>query len=76
MGAFGGGDATYGQHLLLRRCQGCHAPPDPFHMSGPDWAAGIQKMKKRLHLPATEWDTLAALGFPADSSKVSGSARR
>jgi hypothetical protein len=42
-------------------------------MSGAKWAYGISKMKKRLHLPASEWDTLAAMGLSADSSKGGGS---
>ena len=47
--------------LLARRCGGCHEIPDPRSMSAADWRAGLERMKRRLRLPASEWDSLAAM---------------
>jgi len=47
--------------LLARRCGGCHEIPDPHTMTAAEWQAGLARMKRRLTLPAAEWDTLAAM---------------
>jgi len=47
--------------LLARRCGGCHAIPDPTSMSAEKWLSGVERMKKRMELPAAEWDSLAIM---------------
>jgi len=47
--------------LLARRCGGCHAIPDPTGMSAEKWLAALERMKKRMELPAAEWDSLAVM---------------
>ena len=64
LGSFGGEGQTYGQRLLLRRCQNCHAAPAPAGMTAEKWDRGLARMRKRMHLPASDWDTLAAMGPP------------
>jgi len=49
--------------LLARRCSGCHDTPDPATMSREDWLAALERMKKRMRLPESEWDSLAALSM-------------
>lgn len=52
---------TPARALLVRRCSGCHAVPDPAELSGAEWKAGLEKMKLRMRLPASDWDSLAAM---------------
>lgn len=47
--------------LLARRCGGCHMVPDPGTMSATGWQAALERMKLRMRLPASEWDSLAAM---------------
>jgi len=54
-----------GSQVLARRCGGCHATPDPNKMSGTTWDAALERMKRRMQLPAAEWDSLATLAQPA-----------
>src|SRR5262249_61868903 len=46
--------------LLSRRCGGCHAIPDPAEMTGAEWQDALASMHRRVRLPASEWDSLAA----------------
>jgi hypothetical protein len=48
--------------LLARRCGGCHEIPDPTRMTAAAWSSALGRMKQRIHLPESEWDSLAALG--------------
>lgn len=48
--------------LVIRRCGGCHEAPDPAAMSAEAWTASLERMKRRITLPAGEWDSLAAMG--------------
>ena len=50
-----------GSTLVARRCANCHQAPDPAAMSAEAWNAGLERMKLRMHLPAAEWDSLAAM---------------
>ena len=49
------------QVLLERRCSGCHMLPEPSSMSVAAWQAALERMKLRMRLPASEWDSLAAM---------------
>ena len=57
----GGGRALEACPVLARRCANCHQAPDPAAMSAEAWNAGLERMKLRMHLPAAEWDSLAAM---------------
>jgi hypothetical protein len=48
--------------LLARRCGGCHEVPNPARMSREEWSRSLARMQRRIHLPASEWDSLAAMG--------------
>lgn len=50
-----------GHALLRRRCASCHAEPHPERMSHDDWLYALARMRKRMTLPAAEWDSLAAM---------------
>ena len=50
--------------IVARRCSGCHALPNPAAMSRADWLAGLDRMHRRMTLPAAEWDSLARLARP------------
>ena len=52
---------TRGQELLARRCHSCHEVPEPGSYSSREWGLKLGKMRRRVHLPAADWDTLAAL---------------
>ena len=52
---------TPARALLAQRCGGCHAVPDPASMSAGAWQAALERMKRRMRLPASEWDSLAAM---------------
>ena len=52
---------THANALLARRCSGCHLVPDPAAMSTAEWQASLERMKERMRLPASEWDSLAAM---------------
>ncbi len=54
-----------GSEVLARRCGGCHATPDPNQMSAATWDAALERMKRRMQLPAADWDSLATLAQPA-----------
>ena len=56
-----GREAVPSSSLLARRCGGCHAVPDPSAMEGAEWRAALERMRQRIRLPATEWDSLASL---------------
>jgi hypothetical protein len=47
--------------LLVRRCSGCHRVPEPAAMSAAAWQAALERMKQRMRLPSSEWDSLAAM---------------
>ena len=47
--------------ILARRCGGCHAVPNPQSMGAADWRAAVDRMQRRMTLPAAEWDSLALL---------------
>ncbi|HEX7077982.1 MAG TPA: hypothetical protein VF363_06140 [Candidatus Eisenbacteria bacterium] len=61
------GNDAYARGLLARRCQGCHAMPDPRSHSREAWARGLAKMRRRLNLPDEDWRSLLAL-VPQDSA--------
>jgi len=52
---------TSANALLERRCSGCHEVPEPTAMSAGVWQASLERMKRRMRLPASEWDSLAAM---------------
>jgi hypothetical protein len=56
-----GSDRTSIPALVTQRCGGCHAVPDPASMTGEKWLAGLERMKRRIELPAAEWDSLASM---------------
>ena len=53
--------------LLARRCSGCHATPDPASMTHQAWLDALDRMKKRMRLAASEWDSLAVLSSETTS---------
>jgi cytochrome c5 len=61
------GEGAYARKILERRCQRCHALPDPRKHTWAKWERGIAKMKRRIPLPAADWDSILALVEP-DSS--------
>lgn len=50
--------------LVTRRCSGCHDLPNPAAMTRTEWLAGLDRMHRRMELPAAEWDSLARLARP------------
>ena len=56
---------TPARALLVRRCSGCHMAPEPAAMSPAAWQAALERMKRRMRLPASEWDSLATMPTPA-----------
>ena len=61
------GSGHYAWSLLERRCQRCHALPDPRSHTRERWVKGIDGMRRRLTLSAADWDSLLAL-VPADTA--------
>jgi hypothetical protein len=53
--------ALSGRQVLTRRCQICHAMPDPRKYSSERWTVGVARMRLRLRLPEAEWDSLLAM---------------
>lgn len=53
--------AAPGSALLARRCGGCHVVPEPAAMSTAAWQAALGRMRQRMRLPASEWDSLAVM---------------
>ncbi len=47
--------------LLARRCSGCHVTPEPADWSPQEWRAAVERMKRRMRLPETEWASIAAM---------------
>jgi len=60
-----------GASLLRHRCASCHAVPRPDRMSHDDWLYALTRMRKRMTLPAAEWDSLAAMARPEDAGPPS-----
>lgn len=54
-------EARPDQALLVRRCSGCHEVPEPKAMRAAEWQAALERMKLRMRLPETDWDSLAAM---------------
>ena len=54
---------TYAGQLLQHRCEGCHRVPRPERMTGQEWQTALRRMKRRVTLPAADWDSLATLGL-------------
>ena len=54
-------DPKPGDRILARRCTGCHARPDPQSMTAANWLDALDAMHDHVHLPAADWDTLAAM---------------
>jgi hypothetical protein len=54
-------DAAPQSMLLERRCSGCHDAPDPAVMTATAWRASLDRMRRRMTLPESEWDSLAAM---------------
>lgn len=55
------------QALILDRCSGCHEPPKPDAMSADAWRSALARMQRRIRLPESEWDSLAAMARDASS---------
>lgn len=66
-GAPAPGSTRPAEALLLRRCTGCHEVPVPGEMTATEWQAGLERMKRRMRLPAAEWDSLAAMQAGTDA---------
>jgi hypothetical protein len=64
VGAPSGRERATHNALLARRCGGCHEIPDPQRMPAAEWQSALGRMRKRIELPAAEWDTLAAMARP------------
>jgi len=60
-GAPPAGSSHPASSLLTRRCSGCHVTPDPARMTSAHWQSALERMKQRMRLPASEWDSLAAM---------------
>ena len=61
------GTETYAQQLLKRRCHSCHRVPKPERWTAATWQEELARMKRRVNLPAADWDSLAALR-PVDTT--------
>jgi hypothetical protein len=70
-----GAEKGYGRRLLERRCQSCHALPDPRNYTRQRWVKGVEGMRRRFALTPSDWDTLLAL-VPADSVSATPGAPR
>ena len=61
-GGGAGNAAARAEHPLLSlRCGRCHSVPRPSTLPRDKWLAALERMKKRIDMPAADWDTLAAL---------------
>ena len=61
-GGGGANAAARAEHpILAQRCGRCHAIPRPSTLPRDKWLAALERMKKRMDMPAADWDTLAAL---------------
>jgi hypothetical protein len=49
------------QALLQRRCSSCQVVPEPSSMSSLAWQSALERMQRRIRLPQSEWDSLAAM---------------
>lgn len=61
--------------LLARRCDGCHDLPAPYRMTRAHWLRALDRMQRRVRLPAAEWDTLATLAALAAADSMGGGER-
>ena len=61
--------------LLARRCGDCHAVPRPASMSRSEWLDSLTRMRRRMRLPESEWDSLTAMA-PADEDTTGGQGKR
>jgi len=52
-----------GWRLLQRRCQSCHALPDPRRLTPARWEIALEKMQRRVPLPEADWDRLYDLAL-------------
>jgi hypothetical protein len=55
-------ERTASAGLLAHRCGSCHEIPDPNAMTGKQWQDALERMHRRMQLPDSEWDSLAAMG--------------
>lgn len=74
-GSVAGAEERYGWRLLERRCQGCHALPDPRNYARERWVKGVEQMRRRFAMTPSDWDTLLAM-VPADSASATPGAPR
>jgi hypothetical protein len=60
-----GATAVNASDLLVRRCSGCHATPEPARMSAAEWRAAVGRMKTVMTLPDHEWAAFEAMAVDA-----------
>ena len=58
--------------LLARHCGNCHAVPRPRALSGRRWLDGLTRMRRRIRLPESDWDTLAAMALGDTTARAPG----
>lgn len=61
--------ATHARRILVRRCQNCHALPNPAKYERAAWERKLEQMERKVRMTPADWDALRSLvPAPGDSA--------
>lgn len=69
--------ASHARRILVRRCQNCHALPNPAKYERAAWERKLVQMERKVRMAPADWDSLRGLvPAPGDSAAPASRPRR
>lgn len=66
--------ASHARRILVRRCQNCHALPNPAKYERADWERKLEQMERKVRMAPADWDSLRSL-VPAPGDSTAAASR-
>lgn len=68
------GGVSHARRILVRRCQNCHALPNPAKYERAAWERKLEQMERKVRMAPADWDSLRSL-VPAPGDSTAAASR-
>lgn len=68
------GGVSHARRILVRRCQNCHALPNPAKYERAAWERKLVQMERKVRMAPADWDSLRSL-VPAPGDSTAAASR-